>query len=143
MLVSPTEEHIPIAIKLQFECTNNMAEYEACSVGLRVAKDMGIKELEVYGDSLIVIYQASGVWFIKEPRFRPFHACLERLAQEFQYITFHYLLRIRNQFVDALATLAFMIEIPKGVGIHPIKVEHRSEQAYCKEIEAASSEAEP
>lgn len=35
-----------------------------------------------------------------------------------------------------------MIEIPKGVGIHPIEVEHRSEQAYCMEIEATSAEAE-
>lgn len=81
---------------------------------------MGIKELEVYGDSSIVIYQASGIWFIKDRRFYPYHACLERLAQEFDHITFHYLPKTRNQFADALATLASMIEIPKGVGIHPI-----------------------
>lgn len=120
-----------------------MSEYEACIARLQTAKDIGIKELEVYGDSSIVMYQASGLWFIKEPRFHPYHACLERLAQNFDHITFHYLPRIRNQFADALATLAFMIEIPKGVGIHPVEIEHKSEQPYCMEIEASSAEVEP
>lgn len=34
-----------------------------------------------------------------------------------------------------------MIAVPKGVGIHLIEVEQRSEQAYFMEIEATSAEA--
>ena len=30
LLITPKGSHIPLAIKLNFEATNNMAEYEAC-----------------------------------------------------------------------------------------------------------------
>lgn len=33
VLVSPTGAHYPVAVKLRFPCTNNMAEYEACTQG--------------------------------------------------------------------------------------------------------------
>ena len=32
LLITPEGFHIPLAIKLHFEVTNNMAEYEACIV---------------------------------------------------------------------------------------------------------------
>ena len=32
LLITPEGFHIPLAIKLYFEVTNNMAEYEACIV---------------------------------------------------------------------------------------------------------------
>ena len=38
---------------------------------------------------------------------------------------------MQNQFVDALATLASMIDIPEGVVVHPLLVETRSVLAYC------------
>ena len=34
LLVTPEGSHIPLAIKLNFEATNNMAEYEACIAGM-------------------------------------------------------------------------------------------------------------
>ena len=38
---------------------------------------------------------------------------------------------MHNQFVDALATLASMIDIIEGVVVHPLLVETRSVPAYC------------
>jgi hypothetical protein len=43
LLVSPVQEIISLSYKLEFETTNNVAEYEALILGLRVAKDIGIK----------------------------------------------------------------------------------------------------
>ena len=34
VLVSPKGQQIPVSIKLNFDCTNNITEYEACIVGL-------------------------------------------------------------------------------------------------------------
>lgn len=56
MLISPIGILILIAVSLHFQCTNNMADYEACIIGLKVAIDLGIDELEVYGDSTLVIF---------------------------------------------------------------------------------------
>ncbi|XP_070057299.1 uncharacterized protein [Nicotiana tomentosiformis] len=40
VLVSETGQHYLVSAKLRFPCTNNMAEYEACILGLRLAIDM-------------------------------------------------------------------------------------------------------
>jgi hypothetical protein len=48
---SPCQETIPLSYKLEFETTNNVAEYEALVLGLRDARDMGIEELSVFGDA--------------------------------------------------------------------------------------------
>ncbi|KAL6310802.1 hypothetical protein AAG906_017437 [Vitis piasezkii] len=40
-------------------------------------------------------------------------------------------MHVKNQFTDALATLASMIEIPMGVTIRPLLIETRSTPAYC------------
>jgi ribonuclease HI len=49
VFVSPAQETISLSYKLEFEATNNVAEYEALVLGLRAAKDMGIKEISVFG----------------------------------------------------------------------------------------------
>ncbi|KAA3462767.1 RNA-directed DNA polymerase (Reverse transcriptase), Ribonuclease H [Gossypium australe] len=57
ILVSPKGDHYLFTSKLDFDCMNNMAEYEACIMGIRTAIEHKIKVLEVYGDSALVIYQ--------------------------------------------------------------------------------------
>ena len=55
ILVTPEGETIPMAKKLDFKVTNNMAKYEACIYEVEAALVAGAKELLVYGDSLLVI----------------------------------------------------------------------------------------
>ena len=47
-----------MAIKLNFEATNNMAKYEACIARMEALRELGVKEAEVFGDSTLVIAQA-------------------------------------------------------------------------------------
>ena len=42
-------------ITKKFDCTNNMAEYEACIIGLWVVLNMDIKEVMVFGDLDLII----------------------------------------------------------------------------------------
>ena len=37
LLISPDQTHSPLSYRLDFICTNNMAEYEACIMGLEIA----------------------------------------------------------------------------------------------------------
>ncbi len=55
VLVSPEGDHYPLTARLDFFCTNNIAEYEACIMGLRAAIERKIKILEVHGDSALVM----------------------------------------------------------------------------------------
>ena len=45
-------------------------------------------------------------------KLRPYHAYLELLVRGFNDLRYTHLPRVQNQFVDALATLASMINIP-------------------------------
>ena len=55
VLISPEGNHCPFTAKLSFDCTNNVAEYEACVLGLQAAIEKKIMSLTVYGDSALVI----------------------------------------------------------------------------------------
>ena len=55
VLISPEGNHFPFTVKLSFDYTNNVAEYEACVLGLQVAIEKKIKSLKVYIDSALVI----------------------------------------------------------------------------------------
>ena len=72
VLVSESSQHYPMAAKLRFNCTNNMAEYEACILGLRMAIDMNFYELLVIGDSDLLIHQVQGEWAVKNPKIIPY-----------------------------------------------------------------------
>ncbi|PKI67076.1 hypothetical protein CRG98_012540 [Punica granatum] len=53
---------------VNFSCTNNVAEYEACILGLQAAIDFKVKELEVFGDSMLTIFQTLGQWKTKDAK---------------------------------------------------------------------------
>ena len=56
VLIISKGEYYPFMAMLNFNCTNNVVEYEACAMGLQAVIDKRVKELEVYSDSTLVIY---------------------------------------------------------------------------------------
>ena len=114
VLVSPKGQQTPIAIKLVFDYTNNMTEYEACIVGLQATLEFGAYELEVFGDSLLIVSQTKGEWQARDPKLIPYQRYISQLVPKFKYITFTYTPRVHNHFVDALATLASLIKASGG-----------------------------
>ena len=56
ILITPKGEYCPFTARLDFNCTNNIAKYEACAMGLQATIDKGVKEIKVYGDSALVFY---------------------------------------------------------------------------------------
>ncbi|RVW70103.1 Gag-Pol polyprotein [Vitis vinifera] len=109
LLVSPQGDHISRSVRLTFPdyypTTNNIVEYEACILGLETALELGITQMDVLGDSDLVLRQ----------------------VRELKYI---HLPRAHNQFVDALATLASTVDIPTNVVVRPLLIETRSTPAY-------------
>jgi ribonuclease HI len=57
LFVSPLGEHMRYAVRLHFLASNNMVEYEALLCGLKIAIKIGVKCLDVRGDSQLVIDQ--------------------------------------------------------------------------------------
>ena len=55
----PQSDYIPRSVRLVFldrhPATNNRVEYEACILGLEIALELGIKQIEIFGDSNLVL----------------------------------------------------------------------------------------
>ena len=65
----------------------------------------------------------------------PYHECLQRWASKFNKIQYQYVPRMQNQIVDALVTIASMMDRPKEDETRPIVVEQKEEPGYCMTIE--------
>ena len=57
------------------------------------------------------------------------------MIENFEDLKYIHLLRAQNQFVDALATLASIVDIPTNVIVHPLLIDTRFGPAYCHLID--------
>ncbi|XP_040944257.1 uncharacterized protein [Gossypium hirsutum] len=120
-----------------------MAEYETCIMGICAAIERGIKVLEVYGDSALVIYQLRGEWETRDPKLISYRKLVLELIKEFEDITFCYLPRDENQMADALATLASMIKVNRLEDMKPIQMSIYEDRTHCYNIEEGEIDDSP
>ena len=85
-------------------------EWLALIKGLELAREMGIEEMSVIGDSLIVIMEARNMSRNRKIPSSKMHHILSCLVKEFETITFLHVLRGQNHQADTMAN--------KGVGLH-------------------------
>ena len=52
--------------KLAFRVTNNEAEYEACAHGIEALIALGVIEVKIFRESILVINQTTEEWDMKE-----------------------------------------------------------------------------
>jgi ribonuclease HI len=53
--VLPSSDRLSYVLRIHFKASNNATEYEAALHGLRIAIELGIKRLMVFGDFTLVI----------------------------------------------------------------------------------------
>ncbi|XP_038885983.1 uncharacterized protein LOC120076287 [Benincasa hispida] len=140
ILISPDKKLYPLTAKLYFDYTNNMAQYKACSMGVRMAYDMKIRKLQVYGDSLLVVHQLNREWETRNSKLIPYNKYIRELTQAFKSITFEHVPRENNQVVDALAILSAMFNMAYNEETQPISIEKREASAHYMSIEQESDE---
>ena len=86
-----------------YSTTNNEAEYTGLILGMNEALKHGITELQVCGDSQLVIRQMQGKYKVNSPNLVPLHQCAATLASKFLKIEFEHVYRDKNQRADALS----------------------------------------
>jgi ribonuclease HI len=82
--------------------TNNVAEYRGVLLGLAAARELGASEIEVIGDSELVIKQLNGVYKVKHPAMRPLHEQARAALRGFDRWTARAVPREQNAAADAL-----------------------------------------
>jgi ribonuclease HI len=88
------------------ETTNNVAEYQALLLGLELALSLGVKNLHVSADSLLVVQQLKGAYQVKTPHLFPLWQQAQKTLQKFDTCAISHLDRSLNHEADRLARQA-------------------------------------
>ena len=86
--------------------TNNHAEYSGLLLGLKHAIELDIKEITVYGDSLLVINQMTNKYKCNSSNLIELYDNAKALCKKFVSINFIHILRQYNKRADQLANIA-------------------------------------
>ncbi|KAK1641760.1 hypothetical protein QYE76_059565 [Lolium multiflorum] len=82
--------------QIHFAASNNVAEYEALIHGLKLAKE-GVRRILSFGDSDLVIQQASGDWDAKDANMASHRFHVQPLSGFFDGCEFHHVPRANNE----------------------------------------------
>jgi len=61
-------------------CSNNLAKYNALLIGLQLAHEMGVRYLEAYGDSKLIVYQVKREYEVRYEDLVPYHHVVIEMA---------------------------------------------------------------
>ncbi|PNX86818.1 gag-pol polyprotein, partial [Trifolium pratense] len=94
------------SLRFAFKASNNQAEYEALIAGMKLAKEMEVKNLRAMSDSQLVTNQVSGKFQTKEPQLIKYVEGVQSLAKHFESFELVYVPREQNMRADLLSKLA-------------------------------------
>jgi 6-pyruvoyltetrahydropterin/6-carboxytetrahydropterin synthase len=86
--------------------TNNVAEYRALIWGLRNARGLRVRKLDVYADSELLVKQLLGTYRVKNEGIKPLFAEARQLLEGFESYTISHVPREMNSAADELANKA-------------------------------------
>ena len=86
--------------------TNNVAEYYGLIEGLQRALKEGIKSIEIFADSQLVVKQIKGEYKVKAPHLKPLYSKATELLKKFDDAHIFFVGREKNSEADRLANLA-------------------------------------
>ncbi|MET0305361.1 MAG: ribonuclease HI family protein [Solirubrobacterales bacterium] len=82
--------------------TNNVAEYRALLLGIARAAQMGAEELELVGDSELIVRQVKGEYKVKDATMRELHSEVKRALRPFDSWSIRHVRRELNTEADRL-----------------------------------------
>jgi ribonuclease HI len=86
--------------------TNNVAEYKALLLGIELAAARGAGELELVGDSELVVKQVKGEYKVKDANMRKLHAEVKAALRSFDRWSIRHVRREQNAEADRLVNKA-------------------------------------
>ena len=101
MFISPQNHVLPRAFSLTESCSNNVAEYNALLIGLQLAHGMGVRYLEAYGDSKLIINQVKDEYEVRHEDLVPYYHTVIELVNLFEGFYIGHVSRSQNTKADA------------------------------------------
>ncbi|KAK1616864.1 hypothetical protein QYE76_022381 [Lolium multiflorum] len=122
VITSPKGDRLDYVLQIHFDASNNVAEYEALIHGLKLAKEIGVCCILCFGDSDLVVQQASGEWDAKDANMASYRFHVQQLAGIFDGCEFHHVPRANNEAANALSNIGSTRQaIPPGVALQHLR----------------------
>jgi len=106
VLAGPDGEVIEERSELIGPATNNVAEYRALLLGIERARALGAGEVELIGDSELVVRQVRGEYRVKDAALRELHGRVREALAEFDRWSIGHVRREANERADQLVNEA-------------------------------------
>ena len=94
------------SFRLGFKASKNEAEYKAFLAWLRAVLRLGAKDVEIYSDSRLVVYQIIGSFEARDSRMKAYLSAAKQIIGRFRTVKVAQVGRAQNRHADSLATLA-------------------------------------
>nr|GEU77505.1 reverse transcriptase domain-containing protein [Tanacetum cinerariifolium] len=106
ILTSPEETEFTYALRFQFSASNNEAKYEALIAGLRIAAQIGVRNVHVSVDSKLVANQVLRTYVAKEENMVKYLEKAKSLIRGFTNFSISQVPRSKNKKADALSKIS-------------------------------------
>lgn len=90
--------------------TNNVAEYRSLLLGIERARALGADEVELVGDSELIVRQVRGEYRVKDAVLRELHGRVREALGDFDRWSITHVRREENEAADALVNRALDAE---------------------------------
>jgi ribonuclease HI len=122
VLVAPSKVKTCYAVKLDFSCTNNIAEYEALLLGLQKLRAMGIRSAILKTNSQVIAGHVDKSSKARDPKLENYLDAVQRLEASFEGFSVKNIPRGENEHADLLAKSAAQgLPLPSVVFFETIK----------------------
>ncbi|GKA44973.1 reverse transcriptase domain-containing protein [Tanacetum coccineum] len=137
ILTNPEGVEFTYAMRFRFEATNNEAEYEALIADLRIAEQMGVKNLQVNVDSWLVANQVNGSYVAKESGMVQYLEKVKMLTSNFKEFSIKQVPQSENKKADALSKISStsFVHLSKQVLVEELKEKSINEKEVLAIVE--------
>lgn len=106
VIITPEGIRLEHSFRLGFKALNNEAEYEALLARLRAVLHLGAKDVEIYSDSRLVVYQIVGSFEARDSRMKAYLNAAKQIISRFGTVKVAQVGWAQNRHADSLAMLA-------------------------------------
>nr|GEX08794.1 reverse transcriptase domain-containing protein [Tanacetum cinerariifolium] len=137
ILTSPEGTEFIYALRFQFTASNNEARYEALIAGLRIAAQIGVRNVHVSVDSKLVANQVLGTYVAKEENMIKYLEKTKSLVNGFANFSISQVSRSKNKKADALSKIAStsFAHLSKQVLVEVLKEKYIQEKEVATVVE--------
>ncbi|GKA09809.1 reverse transcriptase domain-containing protein [Tanacetum coccineum] len=132
----PRGQRVHLCVKIRI-ASNNEAEYESIVAGLRIAEQMGVKNLIAKVDSRLVASQINGLYEAKEQSMTQYLEKAKKLIGGFKKFSIDQVPRSENKKADALSKIAYtsFAYLTKQVLVEALKIKSIEEKEILAIVE--------